>query len=192
MLGSHASRSAISDRLPAFVITALLAASGVVLATLAEGGVAMAQDDACSLITTEELMRITATSEVEISPDGDACDWYATTPEFEAVSVELLLDAGDAAAYASEYPEAEQIEIAGASGYQVRLDDDFAFDVTASGAAGDLGEELKGAFAGAEVGHVEGEIGVDDSDERDVREVQSLRDHLRADEDIDLAGTKGA
>ena len=36
------------------------------------------------------------------------------------------------------------------------------------------------------------EIGVDDADERDVREVQPFRDHLRADEDVDLAAAKGA
>ena len=34
------------------------------------------------------------------------------------------------------------------------------------------------------------EIGVDDSDQSDIRKMQAFRDHLRADEDIDLAGTK--
>jgi hypothetical protein len=34
------------------------------------------------------------------------------------------------------------------------------------------------------------EIGVNDADERDVWEMQPLRDHLRADENIGLAGAK--
>ena len=31
-------------------------------------------------------------------------------------------------------------------------------------------------------------VGVDDADERDVREMQTLRDHLGADEDVDQIG----
>ena len=34
------------------------------------------------------------------------------------------------------------------------------------------------------------EIGVDDSDKRYIREMQAFRDHLCADENIDLAGAK--
>ena len=70
------------------------------------------------------------------------------------------------------------------------LDEDFALHFAAAGAAGDLGEELEGAFAGAEIGHVQGEIGVDDPDQGDVGKVQAFRDHLGADEDVDLAGAK--
>ena len=71
-----------------------------------------------------------------------------------------------------------------------RLDDDFAFDIAASGAPGDLGEELEGAFARAEIRHVQAEVGVDDADQRDVRKMQALGDHLRADQDVDFAGAK--
>ena len=34
------------------------------------------------------------------------------------------------------------------------------------------------------------QVGVDDADQRHVREMQSLGDHLRADEDVDLAGAE--
>ncbi len=67
------------------------------------------------------------------------------------------------------------------------LDEDFAFDIAAAGAASDLGEELKGAFAGAEVGEVQAEVGMDDADEGDVGEVEAFGDHLGADEDVDAA-----
>ena len=70
------------------------------------------------------------------------------------------------------------------------LHEDLAFDIAATGAPGDLGEQLKGALARAEIGQVQAEVGIHDADERDVRKVQALRDHLRADEDVDLAGPK--
>ena len=44
------------------------------------------------------------------------------------------------------------------------LDEDFAFHFAPAGAASDLGEKGEGAFAGAEVGGIEGEVGVEDSD----------------------------
>ena len=68
------------------------------------------------------------------------------------------------------------------------LDDDFAFEFTASGTSGDLGDELEGALAGAEIGDVEAEVGVEDSDEGDVGEMQALGDHLGADKDVDFLG----
>ena len=72
------------------------------------------------------------------------------------------------------------------------LDDDLARQVAATGAAGDLGEELEGALAGAEVGGVEREVGIEDADEGDVREVESLGDHLGPEEDLDLLGAEVA
>ncbi len=70
------------------------------------------------------------------------------------------------------------------------LNDDFASQVATTGSTGDLGEELEGPFAGAEVGGVEGEVGIEDADEGDVGEVESLGDHLGAEEDVDLLGTE--
>ena len=49
--------------------------------------------------------------------------------------------------------------------------------------AGELGDELKGPFLGAEVGQREPGVGVDDRRERPPREVVALGDHLGADED---------
>ena len=59
--------------------------------------------------------------------------------------------------------------------------------VAAAGAPRDLDEELEGALARPEVGDAERRVGVDDADERHVRQVVPLGDHLRPDEDVDLA-----
>ena len=72
------------------------------------------------------------------------------------------------------------------------LDKDFALDFAAASPSGDLGEELEGAFACAEVGHLESDVGVDDSDEGDAGEVEAFGDHLGADEDVDFTGAKGS
>ena len=68
------------------------------------------------------------------------------------------------------------------------LDDDLALEIAPPGAAGDLGDELERALAGAEVRDVQAEVRIEDADERDVWEMQALGDHLRADQDIDLVG----
>ena len=49
---------------------------------------------------------------------------------------------------------------------------------------------MKGAFARTEIWHVQGEVSVDDSNERDIREMETLGDHLSAEENIDLAGAE--
>ena len=67
------------------------------------------------------------------------------------------------------------------------LDDDFAADVAAAGAAGDLRDQLERPLARPEVRHGEPEVRIDDADQRDVRKVQPLRDHLGPDQDIELA-----
>lgn len=71
------------------------------------------------------------------------------------------------------------------------MDEDFAFEFAASGAPGDLGEELEGALGGAEVGDVEADVGVEDTDEGDVGEVEAFGDHLGADEDVDFFRFEG-
>src|SRR6185369_7128772 len=53
-----------------------------------------------------------------------------------------------------------------------------------------LRKQLEGAFARAKIRLMQREVGVDDADERDVREMQPLSDHLRADENVDLARAK--
>ena len=73
----------------------------------------------------------------------------------------------------------------------VGLDEDGARFFCAAGASGDLGEELEGPFAAAEVGHAECAVGVEDSDQRDVGEVVALGEHLGADEDVEFACAEG-
>lgn len=68
------------------------------------------------------------------------------------------------------------------------LDDDFALEFAAPGAPGDLGDELKGALAGAEVRDVEAEVCVKDSHQGDVGKMEAFGDHLGADEDVDFLG----
>jgi len=62
----------------------------------------------------------------------------------------------------------------------------------ATSATGDLRQKLKGALTRAKIREVQREISVDDSDQGHVREVQAFRDHLGADEKVDLARAKGA
>ena len=73
---------------------------------------------------------------------------------------------------------------------RVSLHKNFARRFAASRATGHLREKLKRSFARAEIGQMQREIGVDDSDERHVWKMQTFRDHLRADEDVDLAGAE--
>src|SRR5690349_15411572 len=62
------------------------------------------------------------------------------------------------------------------------LNEDSARRVAAA-AARELGEELERPLLGAEVGQTEPGVGVDDRRELDAREVVTLRNHLRPDED---------
>ena len=68
-----------------------------------------------------------------------------------------------------------------------RLDDRLARLLAAAGAAGDLREQLERPLGGAEVGQAEADVGRHDADQRHARKVVALGDHLRADEDVDLA-----
>ena len=70
------------------------------------------------------------------------------------------------------------------------LDDDFALQLAAPGPPSDLGDELEGALAGAEVWDVEAEVGIKDANEGDVGKMEAFGDHLGADEDIDLLGAE--
>ena len=68
-----------------------------------------------------------------------------------------------------------------------RLDDHLAALRPAPRAARDLAQELEAPLGRAEVRQVDPDVRVDDADERHVREVEPLRDHLRAEENVDLA-----
>ena len=72
------------------------------------------------------------------------------------------------------------------------MDVDFAGEVAAAGASGDLGDELEGAFGGAEVvGDAERAVGGEDTDEGDIGEVEAFGNHLGAEEDVGLFGAEG-
>ena len=60
----------------------------------------------------------------------------------------------------------------------------------AARAAGHLRDQLKRPFGGAEVGQVQGRVGVDHADQRDVGKIEPLGDHLRAQQDAHLARAK--
>ena len=62
--------------------------------------------------------------------------------------------------------------------------------LAAPGAAGHLRHQLKRALGGAEVGQVQGRVGIDHAHQRDTRKIEPLGDHLRAQQDIDLAVAK--
>ena len=71
-----------------------------------------------------------------------------------------------------------------------RLDENVAPFVTTPGSPGNLCQQLKGAFGRTEVRHVETDVGIDNADQRNVREVESLGDHLRAEQDVNRSGTE--
>ena len=71
---------------------------------------------------------------------------------------------------------------------RVGLDENFAYRFAAAGPAGHLRQQLESSFAGAEIGHMQSEIRIDDSNQSYIREMQTLGDHLRSNEDVDLAG----
>jgi len=69
-----------------------------------------------------------------------------------------------------------------------RLNQRFARRLAAAGPPDHLGEQLKGPFRRAKIGQPEADVGRDDADERDRRKIMALGDHLRSDQDVDLAG----
>jgi len=73
-----------------------------------------------------------------------------------------------------------------------RLDDDFAFHVTAPSATRHLSQELEGPFAGAKVRLVQRQVGVDDANECHIGEMKALGDHLGAQQYVDFARAKVA
>ena len=60
----------------------------------------------------------------------------------------------------------------------------------APGAAGDLADQLEGLLGGAQVAALQPEVGVDDPDQRQQREVVPLRDELGADDEVGAAARR--
>ena len=69
------------------------------------------------------------------------------------------------------------------------MDEDFAGLGAPSGSSRHLREKLERALARAEIRQIEADVRVDDPDQSDLREVESLRDHLGSEEDVHLSLT---
>ena len=74
---------------------------------------------------------------------------------------------------------------------KIGLQHDFAGSLAATGASGDLGEQLERAFGGAEIGKAERDVGSDHAHQRHAVNVVAFGDHLRADEEIEFAFVEG-
>src|SRR5579885_1622927 len=70
------------------------------------------------------------------------------------------------------------------------LDQHLSGELAAAGASGHLGEQLKGALGGAEVGQSEADVGRHDSDQGDGGDVVAFCDHLRSHEVVELSGAE--
>src|SRR5579864_7102291 len=62
---------------------------------------------------------------------------------------------------------------------------------SASGTAGDLSEELKGALSRTEVGKAQGDVGSNHANQGDAVDVVALGDHLGAYDQVELAFVEG-
>lgn len=70
------------------------------------------------------------------------------------------------------------------------LNEDSPASFPASGATGDLCDELERAFRGAQIGLSEHGVGVDDTDECDIGEIKSFGDHLGTQQHINFTATE--
>ncbi len=68
--------------------------------------------------------------------------------------------------------------------WEARLNDNLALPLFAAGAAGDLNETLRQAFARSKIGSEKSLIRIDDTDQREVGKMMAFRQHLRADENL--------
>src|SRR6185312_1672009 len=67
-----------------------------------------------------------------------------------------------------------------------RLNEYFAAACAAPRASGHLAQKLEAPLARTKIRQIDTDVGVDHSDKRNVRKIQSLRDHLRTEQDVDL------
>src|SRR6202035_5667140 len=70
------------------------------------------------------------------------------------------------------------------------LDEDFSSHVASPGAPGDLRQQLKRPLSSAKIWHVQADIRVDNANQRDVRKIKTLGNHLRPDQNVDFASSK--
>src|SRR5579862_5515625 len=69
---------------------------------------------------------------------------------------------------------------------KIRLQNHFSRRLPASGSAGNLRQQLKGALGRAEIGKAQCTVGANHTNQRDAVNVVALCNHLRADENIEL------
>ena len=72
----------------------------------------------------------------------------------------------------------------------IRLHQHAAGKLAAAGSAGDLGQKLEHALGGTEIGQAERGVSADNADQGHAVDVVALGDHLRAHQQVDLAGVK--
>ncbi len=71
-----------------------------------------------------------------------------------------------------------------------RLDDGEAGAIASSRASRDLRQQLKGPLGSTKIGETQADIGGHHADQRHVRKIMPLGDHLRADQHVELAARK--
>ena len=158
----------------------------VLILDLLEGTRGRAADLAESGMQALEFLDPRVGDEVDLLGVTSAEDVTDEVPVRRVAELGALLEFGD-----SEAMEVEAFgELDGIGGRLETLHDDHAFEVTPAGATGDLGEQLEGAFGGAEVRQLQREVGVDDAHQGHAREVEALGDHLRAEEHVIFTGTE--
>src|SRR5262249_2874069 len=74
----------------------------------------------------------------------------------------------------------------------ITLDHNLSRFAAASGTAGHLSQQLKRSLGRAEVGQRKRRVGANDTDEGNARKVVSLRNHLRADQNVDVPAAESA
>ena len=72
------------------------------------------------------------------------------------------------------------------------LDEHLPGQVSAARAARHLGQQLKRSLGGAEIRHPQSDVGGHHAHQRDVRNVVTFGDHLRADQNVEFALAKTA
>jgi hypothetical protein len=78
----------------------------------------------------------------------------------------------------------------GRTGWREGLDDHLPLGLAATSTTRNLSQELKSPFPSTEIGRVKAYIGIDNANKGDVREIESLGDHLCTQQDIDLTGSE--
>ena len=73
---------------------------------------------------------------------------------------------------------------------RVSLHENFSLGFAATGPTRHLSKQLESPFARAEIGKMQRQIRVNDSDQRHVRKMQTFGNHLRPNQDVDLSGAE--